>query len=177
MIVGIDPGKSGAVVALSYQGCGIFESNMVWRGEQLRGKEENELNDRLAYLAMLEAFSSFDGIHLVVLEKQWAGWKGNGISSQANIVGEFRAWRAICACLDVELMCVAPRKWQKVIPDKKKGKESTIRFVENLVPDLDLRTNPRTGRVNKPHDGIADAAAMAIFGTKQKLIEAGTPYL
>ena len=168
VIVGIDPGRTGGLVCMDG-----FSPVLGWRGAQLRAKGDTELSDRLALDALRECMASDGGVDLVVLEKQWAGWRGgNGKHQsgkyQAQIVGEYRAWRALGVALGLRVMTPAPVTWQAVLKGAGgKGKERAIRLVQQMVPDLDLTLNAATGRKTKPHDGLADAAAMCLFAKEK----------
>ena len=168
MIVGIDPGRTGGLVLMDG-----FKPVRWWRGGQLRAKGDTELSDRLALDALRECMAIDGGVVLVVLEKQWAGWRGGkgqnqGVKSQAQIVGEYRAWRAMCVALGLRVMTPAPVTWQAVLKGAGgKGKERAIRLVQQMIPDLDLTLNAATGRKTKPHDGLADAAAMCLFAKEK----------
>ena len=105
MIIGIDPGQKGALVCLTEQ----REVIHCWRGDELRVKGDTEMNDRLALDALETCVKTNGGVELVVLERQWAR-PGQGVKSQSQIVGEYRAWRALCVSLGISLITPTPRQ-------------------------------------------------------------------
>jgi len=67
----------------------------------------------------------------------------------------------VCAKIPYEV--VRPRIWQKVVLCGIEGADTKVKSVlkcQRRLPDLDLTP----GKKRKPHDGLADAACMALYG-------------
>jgi hypothetical protein len=159
VVIGIDPGKSGAVVVLD------LDRNVVktWITKDAftvaAGKTKRAYNE----IAMRRAFEEFEGrIALVILEKQQA-MPGQGVSSTFQTGLGFGLWRGVLAGIPTKI--VHPRTWQKVVCRDLPGttKARAILACGHQLPDLDLTP----GRRRKPFDGLADAGAMALFALKE----------
>jgi len=101
---------------------------------------------------------------LVVLEQQQP-MPGQGVTSTYSTGYGFGLWEGVCAGLGLPALRVRPQRWQKVVlagcPGE--GKERAVRAVEALLPDFDLTP----GRRRKPHEGLADACCLALYGIQR----------
>lgn len=157
LVVGIDPGKKGGIVTLN--GSTVLAQNTM--ESVLVGKSYNEH-------AMREAL--FDGVpdasrgevH-VIIERQGSR-PGEGHAGAFKCGYGFGLWVGICAGMLLEYSIVSPATWQKVLRGAPgTGKERSILFAQRALPDLELYP----GRKRKPHDGLADAACLALYGQRQ----------
>jgi hypothetical protein len=161
VVVGIDPGKSGAVVVLDMDRKPV----QTWITKDAftvaAGKSKREYVEGAMRKAIDELHGS-RGIALVVLEKQQA-MPGQGVSSTFQTGLGFGLWRGVLAGIPTKI--VHPRTWQKVICRDLPGdtKKRAILACFHQLPDLDLTP----GKRRKPFDGIADAGAMALFALKE----------
>lgn len=76
-----------------------------------------------------------------------------------RLEGHFRAYQR-------RLTTVRPQEWQKVMYDDPRlasleGKKRSIAAAQILEPGINLRASPRC---KKPHDGMADAYLIAMYG-------------
>ena len=64
----------------------------------------------------------------------------------------------------VRLLVLSPKRWRElaeiVVPRGGDPKAATIAVVQHRLPGIDLTP----GRVQKPHEGLADAAGIAMAG-------------
>ena len=154
VVIGIDPGKSGAVVAIDEAGrvCAAATADR-WT---LKGRGNSYVPRTMADwltlvpcdLVVIEAQSTRPGqAHAVVTGYGWGLWAG------------------IAATLRVPYLEVSPAKWTRAIltgaPGE--GKARAIAVARSRVPELDLTPGRRT----KPHDGLADACCLALYGLKE----------
>ena len=161
VVVGIDPGISGAVVVLD------LDRNVVatWITKDdftiAVGKSKREYAEGAMQKA-IDDLHGTRGIALVVLEKQQA-MPGQGVSSTFKTGMGYGIWRGVLAGIPVKI--VHPRTWQKEICRDLPGdtKKRAILAMFHQLPDLDLTP----GRRRVPFDGIADAGAMALYGLKE----------
>jgi hypothetical protein len=157
--LGVDPGKDGAIVALDENGK-VHASWMTKPEFTVRvGKGSKR---EYAEYRMAEAIQSLvdkDRVYAVV-EKQGAR-PGQGSVSMLSIGLGWGLWRGILASHEVPVISVHPKTWvSRILRDAPGvGKSRSILVCEQRVPDLDLRPGRRT----KAHDGLADAACLALF--------------
>lgn len=98
---------------------------------------------------------------LVALERQHAMPK-QGLASTFSIGRGFGLWQGIVSALELPCLVVTASVWQRAIlraiPGE--GKARAILAAEARVPALDLTP----GKRRKPHDGLADACCIALWG-------------
>ena len=148
-IVGIDPGKRGALVAVDSSTLEITDYLfMPYDG------------------AEVDARFVFDWVedqspNLVVLERQIAMPK-QGRSSLFSLASGYGSLRAVLACLGVTYITPLPSSWTKLalagVPGK--GKDRNIAAAKRVFPLFDFSP----GRKRVAHDGLADAAMLAYYG-------------
>ena len=112
VVIGIDPGKKGGLVALSRQG------EVVWSG---------------------------------ATDVRW-------------VLGKEYDVQGLIMSMGVRLLTPAPTTWQTIrkgVPGK--GKEQSILCARQQLPGLELLW----GRRQKPHDGLADAGCLALWGLRE----------
>lgn len=148
MIIGIDPGKAGAIAYLTPEGsAGAVE--MPVSGKELDAHAISRL--------IFEQNPS-----LVVIEKAQA-MPGQGVTSMFNYGKGFGMILGVCEALNVPYRLVTPQKWKKVVLDgTAKDKDAAINFVRRAYPGVNLTP----GRKRKPHDGMADAVCIAEYGAR-----------
>ena len=161
VVVGIDPGKDGALVAIHFDG---KIRRVELTKEQFTipiGKGSRREYDAAAMGNCLVELHAVYGIDLVVIEKQQA-MPGQGSTSMFSIGMGYGLWLGAIATLGIPVQIVHPRTWQKRIlrdvPGEGKGR--AVLLCKQRHPELDLTP----GKKRKPHDGIADAACMSLFG-------------
>ena len=87
---------------------------------------------------------------------------GQGGTSMFSIGVGYGLWLGSIATLGIPVQVVHPRTWQKrILKDVPGvGKGRAVLLCKQRLPKLTLSP----GRRRKPHDGIADAACLAMFG-------------
>ena len=169
IVVGIDPGKTGGIVRLrsdDWLHVAAFRAEdtiLVGRGGDYRVK---------AMCALLRDLAP----ELVVLEKQQAmppkvHGRVQGVASTASIMRAMGLWEGVLGALEVPHVLVRPQVWQRRIlagaPGE--GKARAIAVAERRLPGLNLTP----GRCTKPHEGLADAACLALWGLETRGVEDG----
>jgi hypothetical protein len=158
--IGIDPGNKGALVALGPDDALIVRpgdrpARMGWRSDPDR---------YAALLSAIEAKGPNDRIRMVFLETQQARARQQG---QAKINREQGMWEGWLMAHGLPYRMVLPRGangWRKPLgrANFKKGEDPkawTAQVVERLLPNLDARFG---GKLRTYHDGVTDAAGMAL---------------
>ena len=160
LVVGIDPGKDGALVALDFEG----KAKRICLTKEMFtlpvGKGSRREYDAAAMANCLVELHALFGVELVVIEKQQAR-PGNGVSSMFSLGFGTGLWHGVVAALGIPMQVVHPKTWQKrVLKDVPgQGKGRAILLCKQRLPTVCLTP----GRKRKPHDGIADASCMALY--------------
>ena len=157
-VVGIDPGQGGGLAFLSPQ---VSEARVM----PLLPKE-----------AVKAAGSPIDWAEIHRLLLSWmpdavtiervSSMPGQGVASTFKFGSNYGGLLAVVQGLAIPCRLVVPRVWKKNVlgEDFTHDKAGTIAFVERHYPHLNLLA---TERSRKPHDGMADAVAIAHYGTQQ----------
>lgn len=160
--LGIDPGLKGGLVAVD--GAGVLLAREMPVIETRPKRREVDLHVMRRILVGLRELGPF----VVALEQAQAVFQGGGHAS--FVVG--RDWGGICGllvALEIPFRLWPPKTWQKQIgirtpkggdaaSRKRAIKGQVIQVVRSRLPSLNLMP----GRKRKPHDGLSDAAGIAL---------------
>lgn len=142
MFIGIDPGKSGAMAAISRDGSVVFDF------EDPQGIAFLRLNRHEVALAALEKVSA--------MPKQ-------GVASSFNFGANFGIWQGRLEALAIPFVFVTPQKWQKTVFDSaRKGdrKAMSLDLARRLFPAMAEELK------RKKDDGRADALLIAEYARR-----------
>ena len=159
IVIGIDPGKKGAVVALDISG---RPTAIEWTAADhpdegyIAGKGYNVR----AMVQTLTDIAERGEVALVVLERQQAR-PMEGRSSTLTTGYGWGLWAGAVAALGLPLIEVTSQRWTRRIlagiPGEGKGR--SVAAVGARLPGLALTW----GRRRKPHDGLSDAGCLALY--------------
>ncbi len=142
LIVGIDPGATGAIAFYDEESnkVDVFDLPMI-----------GKLVDGYA----LGSYMRDENIKRVNVEKVGA-MKGQGVTSMFNFGANYGAILGVCGCLGLSVNLVTPQKWKKKAGLIKKEKDASRQLAKTMFPlaPLDL----------KKHHGRADAILIAVYG-------------
>lgn len=146
IIIGIDPGFSGAIAELTLDGKFISVVDMpVIAGEkkELHATAIREILRRASHVFIEKAQP---------MPKQ-------GISSTSRYVGSFKLIEGICVGLGIPRTVVLPQVWKKaMLNSMRKDKGASILRAEQLFPEADFS--------RKKDHGKADALLIAEYGRR-----------
>jgi len=149
MIVGIDPGFSGAIAIIDDEGV-IHE---LLDMPILKVGKRNELCEVEIKNLLEEAHAE----HVYIEKSQ--SMPGQGISSTFRYGASWGIIRGICVGLEIPYTLVHPKTWKKaMMPDMGKEKGASILRVGQLYPELKL--------TRKKDHGMADALLLALHGLR-----------
>ena len=157
-ILGIDPGKDGAAVLLR-DGSHV---HAVLASELLCGQSwEASHSEVTRWFRLLHTTW---GLDLVVLERL-GGRPGEGATSARTMGIGWGLWLGAASALGVPVIVPTPQRWQREILADLAGdtKSRSVAWCRAHLPGLDLTP----GRRRVPHDGLADAACLAVYGRRQ----------
>lgn len=156
-ILGIDPGKDGALVLLRGR-----EVLAATRTRDLIGAAKWQAAHARA-TGWLRSAHAEHRIDLAVLELA-AGRPGEGRGSALTTGIGWGLWLGAVSALGIPVRTPASVSWTADLfrGVAGEGKERAVSLAMQEVPDLDLVP----GRARKPHDGLADAACLALWGER-----------
>lgn len=131
--IGIDPGQTGAMAAISPEGAIVFDFDN---------------SEALAFLRLNRA-----EVRLSAVEKVSAMPK-QGVSSTFKFGTNYGIWQGRLEACGIPYILVTPQKWQKAVFDSgtrgKDRKAMSIAMARRLFPDLsqDLRRKKDHGRAD-----------------------------
>ena len=152
--IGIDPGLDGAIVAI----CPTFvKARVVPTLKQEKGSKR--MYDVPEMVRLLDANAK--DIVLAALEKGRAA-PGQGVTSMFRFGYGCGLWEGILAALQIPYVIVHPNTWQKAVCVGLSGeaKSRAMQAAKSRLPKLNLR---KSDRATTPHQGIADAACLALY--------------
>ena len=163
--LGVDPGKSGAIV--------VLEDGRVEEQFCMPVEEDEKGRRHINEVMLLDLFLLYQGnINAITIERQQMRSRQQG---QFGVVDHHGWLRGVAAMLDCEVYNPRPQEWQTIIEDAQletrflfaptadNPKARSIEAARHLIPDLDL--TPGLKRV--PFHGLADAALMALWGERR----------
>lgn len=152
-IIGIDPGKSGAIAVIDCDNGYILECiSMPVAGKDLDLSAINLFLSRYAV-----------DTRCVFIEKVGA-MPGQGVTSMFNFGFTVGAIHALVAAHQIPRYTVTPQAWKKlVLAGTLKDKAAAVDYCNRAFPQTSLL---RTSRSKKPNDGMADAICIAVYGYK-----------
>lgn len=153
MIVGIDNGISGGLVALSEMGP-IVSMLVMPIKEAKKGNEIDPVNvwDWLKELGPRESLT-------VVIEEPGGS---KSASAAKSMSGSFHTLRTICELKGLEYHRITPQRWQKemLLCAAGETKLAALRIAQHRWPDDSFLA---TKRSKVPHSGLVDAALIAEY--------------
>ena len=165
IIIGIDNGLNGALVALSDHPGPPIECRPMPTRNKAKG---NEVDAWAVWEFILEhaATCGYAGL-TVILETP--GNHSPGAQALCSMWDSYGAIRGVLESRGIRHVRITPQAWQKVmLPGCAKGdtKPAALAKARQLWPKEDWMASPRC---SKPHDGMIDAALIAEYGRLLKL--------
>ena len=156
-VLGIDPGKAGAAVLL----VGKEDHAVLAADDVVKGARWEAVHQQVT--GWLRSMHASYPIDLAVLELH-AGRPGEGAVSARTIGIGWGLWLGALSGLGIHTIMPTAARWTGVmladLPGE--GKERSIALCSAQLPHINLLP----GRRRRPHDGIADAACLALYGRR-----------
>ena len=154
MIIGVDNGLNGGLVAISRHTGGVI-SKRVMPTMHRAGKREVDT---------VEIYKWVVGLHtpfcLAIEEPLKHARSSQAVRSMAISFGKILG---MAECKSWDVMCVSVHKWQKLMfgrLPKGKTKEAALALANELAPE---ECWLKSKRASKPHDGMIDAFLIARY--------------
>ncbi|TAL62075.1 MAG: crossover junction endodeoxyribonuclease [Bacteroidetes bacterium] len=152
MIIGIDPGKTGAIAFVNKNGIEVIDTPLN-KGDY----DIDEMSD------ILDESTFSEEVERVFIEKVHS-MPGQGVASMFNFGMGYGIWLGICSAFKYPVTLVTPQEWKKEMNLISKPKDDARAKVMKLFPKHSLLV-PR-----KKDIGRADAILIAEYG-KRKLLK------
>ena len=158
IVIGIDPGLSGALAILENKRVlGIFEMPVMPEGK----KNKRQLNSAQLVNILRDNIKINNEIAVVV--EQVNAMPGQGVTSMFNFGQTFGAIKGVCAALKLPIFFVRPSKWKKHFELINSSKDASRTKVIEMYPTL-------SGQLAKKRDvNKSDAVLIAKFYFETKL--------
>ena len=158
IVVGIDPGLSGAIAILeNNKVLNIFDMPVMAEGK----KNKRQLNS--AQLVSIIKDSPRPDAEIAVVVEQVNAMPGQGVTSMFNFGQTFGAIKGVCAALELPIFFVRPSKWKKHFELINSSKDSSRTKVIEMYPSLSSQLAKKKD-VNK-----SDAILIARFYSETRL--------
>ena len=152
IIIGIDPGLSGAIAILEdNKVLGIFDMPVMAEGK----KNKRQLNS--SQLVNIITDNTDNTQEIAVIVEQVNAMPGQGVTSMFNFGQTFGAIKGVCAALKLPIFFVRPSKWKKHFELINSSKDSSRTKVIEMYPSLSNQLSKKKD-VNK-----SDAILIARF--------------
>jgi crossover junction endodeoxyribonuclease RuvC len=153
-VIGIDPGKKGAIVLYSRDGAGRIEPHRmpIVDGEINLYGIDKIINPALA---VSDCYAFIENVHAM---------PGQGVTSMFSFGFSTGALHGILSYCNIPIYTVSPQKWKRtILKGLGTDKAAAIQYCQREYPLVSLI--PTGCRV--PSDGIADALCIAEYGWKK----------
>ena len=160
IVVGIDPGLSGAIAILeNNKVLNIFDMPVMAEGK----KNKRQLNS--AQLVSIIKDGTKPESEIAVVVEQVNAMPGQGVTSMFNFGQTFGAIKGVCAALELPIYFVRPSKWKKHFELINSSKDASRTKAIEMYPKLSNQLAKKKD-VNK-----SDAILIARFFNETRLSE------
>ncbi len=162
IIIGIDPGVSGAICILTDgKITEIYEMPTMIDGK----KNKKQVNGPQIYNEISKRIINIPKKEVVVVIEQVAAMPGQGVTSMFNFGQSFGVLKGICSAMQLSMHFVRPAKWKKYFNLIKTEKDASRTKVIEIFPYISSQLS------RKKDSNKADAILIASFynNTYQKV--------
>ena len=154
IIVGIDPGISGALCFFS-NGNVINVIDMPTMAEGKKNKKQ--VNGRQIFNEILNIKNTFAGHKINVVVEQVSAMPGQGVTSMFNFGQSFGVIKGICSAMELPIFYVRPAKWKKYFNLINAEKDASRTKVIEMFPKISQKLS------KKKDNNKADAILIAKY--------------
>ena len=154
LIVGIDPGISGAICFFEDgQVKEIIDMPVMADGK----KNKRQINGPQIYNEILKRTNHFQKKDIIVVIEQVSAMPGQGVTSMFNFGQSFGVIKGICSALSLPIYFVRPTKWKKHFNLIKTNKDASRTKVIQTYPEISSKLS------KKKDSNKADAILIARY--------------
>ena len=154
LIIGIDPGISGAICFFEEgQVKEIIDMPVMADGK----KNKRQINGPQIYNEILNRISKFQKKDIIVVIEQVSAMPGQGVTSMFNFGQSFGVLKGVCSAMQLPMYFVRPAKWKKYFNLIKSEKDASRTKAIEIFPYI-------SSQLSRKKDGNkADAILIASF--------------
>ncbi len=154
LIIGIDPGISGAICFFENgQVKEIINMPVMADGK----KNKRQINGPQTYNEILKRINSYPKKDITVVIEQVSAMPGQGVTSMFNFGQSFGVIKGICSAMQLSMFFIRPAKWKKYFGLIKTEKDASRTKVIEIFPYISSELS------RKKDSNKADAVLIASF--------------
>ena len=154
LIIGIDPGISGAICFFEDgQVKEIIDMPVMADGK----KNKRQINGPQTYNEILKRINKFQKKDIIVVIEQVSAMPGQGVTSMFNFGQSFGVLKGICSAMQLSMFFIRPAKWKKYFGLIKTEKDASRTKVIEIFPYISSKLS------RKKDSNKADAVLIASF--------------
>jgi crossover junction endodeoxyribonuclease RuvC len=154
LIIGIDPGISGAICFFEDgQVKEIMDMPVMADGK----KNKRQINGPQVYNEILKRINKFQKKDIIVVIEQVSAMPGQGVTSMFNFGQSFGVLKGICSAMQLSMFFIRPAKWKKYFGLIKTEKDASRTKVIEIFPYISSQLS------RKKDSNKADAVLIASF--------------
>ena len=154
LIIGIDPGISGAICFFEDgQVKEIIDMPVMADGK----KNKRQINGPQIYNEILKRINRFQKKDVIVVIEQVSAMPGQGVTSMFNFGQSFGVLKGICSAMQLSTFFIRPTKWKKYFGLIKTEKDASRTKVIEIFPYISSELS------RKKDSNKADAVLIASF--------------
>tara|TARA_Y100000590_G_scaffold455223_1_gene603437 strand:- start:54 stop:548 length:495 start_codon:yes stop_codon:yes gene_type:complete len=154
LIIGIDPGISGAICFFEEGRISeIIDMPVMAEGK----KNKKQVNGPQIYNEISLRIKKFQKKDIIVVIEQVSAMPGQGVTSMFNFGQSFGVLKGICSAMQLSMYFIRPAKWKKYFNLIKTEKDASRTKVIEIFPYISSRLS------RKKDSNKADAILIASF--------------
>ena len=154
LIIGIDPGISGAICFFENgQVKEIINMPVMADGK----KNKRQINGPQTYNEILKRIDKVPRKDIIVVIEQVSAMPGQGVTSMFNFGQSFGVLKGICSAMQLSMFFIRPAKWKKYFGLIKTEKDASRTKVIEIFPYISSKLS------KKKDSNKADAVLIASF--------------
>ena len=154
LIIGIDPGISGAICFFENgQVKEIINMPVMADGK----KNKRQINGPQTYNEILKRINNYPKKDIIVVIEQVSAMPGQGVTSMFNFGQSFGVIKGICSAMQLSMFFIRPAKWKKYFSLIKTEKDASRTKVIEIFPYISSELS------RKKDSNKADAVLIASF--------------
>ena len=154
LIIGIDPGISGAICFFEDgQVKEIIDMPVMADGK----KNKRQINGPQTYNEILKRINNYPKKDIIVVIEQVSAMPGQGVTSMFNFGQSFGVIKGICSAMQLSIFFIRPAKWKKYFGLIKTEKDASRTKVIEIFPYISSELS------RKKDSNKADAVLIASF--------------
>ena len=154
LIIGIDPGISGAICFFEDgEVKEIIDMPVMADGK----KNKRQINGPQVYNEILKRINKFQKKDMIVVIEQVSAMPGQGVTSMFNFGQSFGVLKGICSAMQLSMFFIRPAKWKKYFGLIKTEKDASRTKVIEIFPYISSQLS------RKKDSNKADSVLIASF--------------